>query len=357
MKKIAIFLISLSFNTNAKAHPISISEAHARVTEHNITVTISLYPEDFTFYQGIQANEAGYFSQEKIQSAAKNHKFFLQKHFYIHNQFGKRLQGSAKIVKYINLKKEGLHVSRLMKDKIVYQLSYPLKQAPKFLTFYQFLGGGRNFPALMDLFLSQNGGPTTAPVRLSNGGNKKSFGFSWHSKKAQVTALALDIETVKSVLNRDLQGITWKIYFPFKLLDSWVSIPRKNPIYLNNEEIKSAKYRIDSFLQKNLEFKHSEDKLCKAKFHSQFVEGGINLKKMEKRKIPEGLNTLISGIYVEKFIPSTKAYVPNITIQWKHFRDGFYEFPVDLYGFEGHSKMNFLTSYKPVLTIKGIATH
>lgn len=354
MKKTLLILYAMIFGgVSASGHPVSVLKGQARVKSKELTIDLRIFPEDFTFFQGVKSDQEGYFSKKDMLDAREKHREFLKKHLYFLDQTGKRLP--AEIAGEGNLKfdPKGLHVSQLMAQEITYKITVPLKGKPKALTIFQKLGGGTRIPALLDLSIPGAEGDTGG-FRLNNGGNPRSLVLDWHHDEATikippVKGLAMN---VKSTTKGGL--IQFKI--PVLMLQSLI------PLSLSDE---------NSFLVRHLEEQKklvTEALLGGLKLHadgqalSLYPQTTPELRDLSGKKInkmttgPMNIHTYEVWLQASYTLPDK---VKALTAQWSLFNDYISEVELGFSGFNAKSSRGFFTPYRnsvnwPILPPSGV---
>ena len=67
----------------SKAHPVSLSWAHARISENKITINFKIFAEDLVYFHHPQPDEYYNYDANNLRSLAVRHSELVQKHFFI----------------------------------------------------------------------------------------------------------------------------------------------------------------------------------------------------------------------------------------------------------------------------------
>ena len=251
------------------AHPISLSSAIVDVQQKQILVEMEIMLEDLVLYHRLRANGEMKFAAEDLLEAAKKHRQFLLDYFRILDASGNRLTGDIQAETLDQIDSAGVPQSELMRRTIRYQIAYAMNDAmPDFLTFMQNFGGDKSIlMSVMDLQVLQDGQFIEKSTQIVSG-RPLSIKLDWNTKREGKPETFAQLRKKRQEQLRDRLGIAsytglfsflyitrfevrHEILVPLLTLEGWLTIPRKEPDFLDVDEQIAARDSIERFFQES----------------------------------------------------------------------------------------------------------
>ncbi|MEN7550656.1 hypothetical protein AAG747_22240 [Rapidithrix thailandica] len=347
---------------NLEAHPISISWAEAQVGKSKTTVRLRILAEDLYLYHQLQPDARDKISLDALYSAAQKHKLFLQKYFFIRDEQGNKLE--AKFVKtdLSNLSIEGIEVSNLMEYSVYYVLEYTHRQPRQFAFYQQFGGAHSPYNALMLLTVTTEGSQDKQTVEL---GREKPYihSFDWSEspgKKPGLFQSDLPVENQHSLLGIGSYSalhsflyvqtfeVRHEILIPFATLETWISVERKDDLFLEVEEQQKAEDAIGRFFKG----------ICRVEINGREISAtvhrvdfyGLDFRDFAQLAPRKRLNIAHARVGVILTFP-VDLPVNQVRVNWKEFNFQIRKLNMTVYTYE-QTFQKKLTRYQPVLQWK-----
>ncbi|WP_417386973.1 hypothetical protein [Gimesia sp.] len=249
------------------AHPISVSQENVYVKRDKVLISMQIYVEDLYFFQKLEPDEQNIVSQAKIKKAIEQHKQFLLDRLQVRDINGERLQGKVVSVDDSSVKPEGVAMSDLMQFTLVFELEFPLKTPPEFLTFSQELvDSSAGFPALVQFNLKQEGSETPYAVSMKPR-EPQTIRFNWDHPPLAPDASEADWQKWLKDRREETLGITsygtiysflyiedfevrHEILIPLATLESFFTLDKKDPDFLSVAEQEASRDKIAEYFAK-----------------------------------------------------------------------------------------------------------
>ncbi len=267
---VALLLSVLGFAAQtagvALAHPLSFSSAVVDVTKSGIKVDLEIMVEDLVLYHRLQADGQMKFSAADLLAAADKHQEFLLKYFNVLDANGNRLQGKIQSSNREQIDKGGVGQTELMRRTVGYTIVYELSSQPNHLTFFQNFGGvDATLPAVMDLYVLQNGKFFGKSEQIAHG-KPHTVEFDWNQpadapgltfaelrkQRAERTRSRLGIGSYSglySFLYINRFEVRHEVLIPLVTLEEFLKVERSDPDFLEVAEQKAAEKAIETFFQ------------------------------------------------------------------------------------------------------------
>ncbi|MCC6508156.1 MAG: hypothetical protein IT423_03560, partial [Pirellulaceae bacterium] len=264
---VCLWLANGLANQPLEAHPISLSSTIVNIKADQIDVEMDIMLEDLVLYHRLAADGDTRFSPKDLKAAAQKHRQFILDYFSILNADGERLVGEIVTESSETINTAGVLQSELMRHSVRYQIVYPLKTPkPTFVTFLQNFGGDKAvLPAVMDLFLLQDGAFVERPTQITYG-RPHIMKLNWTKPEAAGRISMADLRKQREEQLRERLGIAsytglfsflyvtrfevrHEVLIPLLTLEQWLPIPRKDKNYLEVEEQAAAREAIEKFFR------------------------------------------------------------------------------------------------------------
>ena len=138
---VVVFCAVLMTVVSAQGPPMSQASVVVDALTNKIVAQMTIMTDDVALYQKIQPGEDQRLSGDQLQSGARKHAEYLNKHFTIRGENGEPLKGKLAEMDASQIPKEGLYPSELMQYGVIYRFDYDVDKAQDFLTISQTLGG------------------------------------------------------------------------------------------------------------------------------------------------------------------------------------------------------------------------
>jgi hypothetical protein len=260
-------LSGLWFSEKAEAHPISVSQENVYVTREKVVISMQIYVEDLYFFQKLEPDKENIVSQKQIKEAIEKHKQFLLDRLLVRDINGERLKGKVVSVDDSSVSSKGVAMSDLMAFTLDFQLEYPLKEPPEFLTFsQQLVDSNAGFPAMVQFNLKQEGSETPYSVSMKPR-EPQTIRFNWDhpplapdaseedwqkwlKERREETLGITSYGTVYSFLYIEDFEIRHEILIPLATLESFFTLERKDEDFLSVAEQEASRDKIEEFFAK-----------------------------------------------------------------------------------------------------------
>lgn len=193
------------------AHPVSMVDAVAHVEDRTVRVAVKIFPEDYTFFQGVRPDGKGFIAKHVLEASITAHKTYIEDHFFIYDRTGTRLRGELAKIDRFEIGDEGFPARELMDRFVTYHFVYDLSEKPKYLTFSQTFGSGSPFPALFDLVVEQPGAGALPATRINQAQPLYTVRFA-HGAGSQLQAAELHRPWAE--IRRDAGNIVFSLVVP-----------------------------------------------------------------------------------------------------------------------------------------------
>ncbi|MCS1406954.1 MAG: hypothetical protein M2R45_00110 [Verrucomicrobia subdivision 3 bacterium] len=248
------------------AHPISLSTVVANVETNQVTVEMKILVEDLMLFQDLQPNEQQILPADALHTASTGHHQFLLDYFQIRTLDGAAVKGEVLSTDTEEIPDQGVPLDAVMSTSIYYALRFPLAGSVDYLTFSQNFGGDTNpLPSVMDLIVLQNNARLGYPVQISPK-NPHSVELDWENPPTNDRKSWRERRALMRQRREELLGITsysmtysyiyitdtdirHEILVPLLTLETWLSIERKDPDFLEIDEQESAVAVVESYFQ------------------------------------------------------------------------------------------------------------
>jgi hypothetical protein len=203
-----VLLLAVVPASSTAAHPISLTQVYAFVTQSKVTVRLEIFAEDLFLFHDLRPNDADFLEPDVIQQGIKRHQSFLRERFTVRDVQGERLEPEALRVKRFEMEPEGIPLADLMQHKLTFEMDYALDEAPEFLTFSQHLADDtRMVPVEMQIHIKQEGAGTPYEAQLDPE-EPQTVRFSWDHPPLSADASQQQWDQWYATQKRETLGIT-----------------------------------------------------------------------------------------------------------------------------------------------------
>ncbi len=345
-------MICCSAQSNAAAHPVSVTRTYAYVTREQITAKIQVFLEDLLLFHDLKPNDRDFLEPEVIREGIERHTKFLLERFVIRDVAGERLQGRSVDVKLFDLNPEGVPLAELMAHTLTFEFQYELPAAPEFLTFTQHLTDEKRvIPSEMKLVVKQeNAGKShTAELRPDE---PDTIRFNWDNpplsaeasaeaqknwieKQKQETLGITSYSSVYSFLYIDEFEVRHEILIPLLTLEESVLIARDADEFLDIAEQDAARQQIEAFFTSGnpVEIDGVEVKPVVQRCDFYGLDFKDFAKQADRRRV--SMASARVGIILSY---STKGDTNTVKLTWNRFNDFLWSVNMVVFAFDKTSK-------------------
>jgi hypothetical protein len=267
MKKIILGIVLL-VPLIARAHPVSISWANARISDGKIAITFTIFAEDLILFHHVEPDDLYNYESNTLRSLAKDHAFLIEKYFFIDNENANRLPNRVISVNTNSLDIEQINVMDLMKYKIHYQLVFDLEpvQWEKLVFHQEFKSAKSGIPAITFLSVFKDGVQLVDKSEVSPG--SPFVLYREHNESERNPS-----ELTSSYFTITPRGIRHELTIPgdvfrtmsYKPLseespydNSSAYFEKNNPVVINNEKVTPELLLIQTFDSESGDVKYPE---------------------------------------------------------------------------------------------------
>ncbi len=260
--------VAAAFATSVPAvaeHPISITEAQVYVNRGSARVRIKLFAEDLFLFHDLEPDQQDMLSPEQLRRGLKLHRQFLLDKVTLRDAKGELYKGSVTDVQPFEIPDEGISVEELMLHTATFELEYPFKEPPEFLTIQQDISDEAFvFPSEMKLTLHQAGTDLTYTESLKPGAaDTIRFDWSgevlsdeasdaewqaWFEKQREATLGITSYSSVYSFIYVEPGEVRHEVLIPLANLATILPIERADPAFLEIPEQEAARKLIQEWL-------------------------------------------------------------------------------------------------------------
>jgi len=155
----------------SRAHPVSLSWAHARISENTITINFRIFAEDLVYFHHPQPDEYYNYDPSVLRSLAVRHSELVREYFFITDNEDRLKSEIVSINDQSLNQEEKINVMDLMKYEIQFKIEYTLNDTNwKRLFVYQEFGRhGIGIPSVTFLSVYANNVALVENVEVSPG--------------------------------------------------------------------------------------------------------------------------------------------------------------------------------------------
>ncbi len=250
----------------SRAHPISVTEADVYVTRTKVVMRLAVFLEDVYLFQDLQPDEQGLLAADVLREAAEKHKKFLLERVKVLDARGELLR--PQLTNYVppEILAASVATGDLMQYSMTYQLEFEYAEPPEFLTFQQdMVDANFLFPSEMKILVKQSGedSPRLAMLRpgdpytvrfdwsrppLAKDATDKEWD-DWLKRERDETLGITSYGSVYSFIYITPRQVRHEILIPLASLIRVVSIPRRDPNFLDVDEQPEAARIIQQYLE------------------------------------------------------------------------------------------------------------
>ncbi|MEN7548348.1 hypothetical protein AAG747_10545 [Rapidithrix thailandica] len=361
-----IFLLFTWLNTSQTglAHPISVSWAEINVNSQKVEVKLRILAEDLFLYYGLASDQEDRIPVTTLNATAQKHKTFLQKYFQVRTG-GRALRSNVTGIELLSSDIKAIAVSDLMEHSLYYHLEFPLTQAPSQLNFFQEFGGPANvINAIMLVQIKQKGVEVHLPFELKKG-EHRSVRFDWSKAPTPQNTLSDKFARMKAKQQEETLGISsyssvysfiyitpfevrHEILIPLATLETWLEIPRKDPMMLGVEEQSSALRKITDFFLRHQPIHVNQRQMQASVSRVDFY--GLNFKDFAKRPEKQPLSTAHARVGIILSYP-LREVPQSVQLTWGLFNKAVRKVNSIVYAFDDNLQAQF-TRKSPQYTWK-----
>lgn len=246
-------------------HPISVTEASIFVTRTKAIVRIQMFAEDLILFQGLEPNDQDRISPEDLKRGLADHRAFLLERVTVRDSKGDPIKGEVTDVKPFDIPPEGILSSDMMLHTATYELEFPFREPPEFLTIQQDMSD-ENFiiPSEMKLTIHQSGTALNSTESLIPGASTTvRFDWdqaitddasdaeweSWFSKQREATLGITSYSSVYSFVYIEPNEIRHEILIPLATLKTILPLKSRDASFVEIDEQESIRTLIRDWLR------------------------------------------------------------------------------------------------------------
>ena len=255
---------TLSSDSFADNHPVSIVEAEVYVNRHQAIVRLTCFAEDLELLQGVEPLEDGKYDSAEIREATQDHGQYLLEKIRFLDINGEVIPGKITGVVDAELPEERAEAGSLMKYTIGFEMELKYDQPPEFLTIEQnMVAEGQLLPSELKVILKQAGSPTPYR-RMLKPQTPETFRFdwdrpplsekdsqeewdSWFAKQSQDTLGIESYSSVYSFIYINNAEVRNEVLIPLANLTALMEFERADRGFLSVEEQEPAAEQIRRF--------------------------------------------------------------------------------------------------------------
>jgi hypothetical protein len=247
-------------------HPISVTEADVFVTRTQAILRIQLFAEDLLLFQDLEPDDQDVISADDLRTGLQLHREFLLEKVTLRDASGELIRGSVTDMQPFDIPPNGIPTTELMQHTAMYQLSFPFKEPPEFLTIQQDISDENFiFPSEMKLTLHQAGTDVTYTDSLKPGaGATLRFDWSasqltedatdaewnaWFEKQREATLGITSYSSVYSFIYIEPAEIRHEVLVPLATLKTFLPLKHADPAFIEVEEQEAARELIRNWLK------------------------------------------------------------------------------------------------------------
>lgn len=327
-----VLLAWLAFVPQAiRAHPLSYIHGEAVVYPDKLKLSLDISPEDILlsagismmqYYDDVAKTDNVNVAKADIVKGIAAHKKYLLNGIVIQDGAGHRLTGKVTKLDAPVIPDAGFQLDDLMGKNFIYHITYPLPQPPEKLGFRQrFNTGDVAILVVMQLIVSRAGKDACVIIPVSDSDKPKIVAFDWKSTTttpANAMVKPVTLEASDAFLYIQNDELRLEIMMPVPVLETWMSIQRADPKYLEVAEQTALLPELDKFFIAHSEVKIDgvlvKPKLDRVDFF------GIDSSNFAMRPPSKRLTAKTSHIGVI-LTYSTKGAPRDVEAKWTLFND------------------------------------
>ena len=256
-------LMSIVAPRKCVAHPVSMSEAVIDVRPDRTDVQLQVLVEELTLHYPVSANGDGVFPADELRKHAEQHAEFLKRDLLLLDGKGNRLKCLSTGIEAEAIADEGVPQTALKILSVKYRFQFGPVGDTGFVTVSQTFGGADAIlPSIMDCMVMQAGVLADAPAQLLS---KQSLTvkIDWASppkplkdwrelrllreKRVQEQLGIASYGGLYSFIYVTPHEVRHEVLVPLLTLESWVTLKRRDPDFLDVEEQNAARPDIEAF--------------------------------------------------------------------------------------------------------------
>ena len=349
------------------AHPLAITSCEIQLSESQAEVTMKILVADLVIYQGLKPKNKGthYDYAETIEAANKHQRFILD-YFFLRDGKGEVFDGIGVNIDTSSLndkKDSGIHPVEVMRYAIIYKFEYDFNsQPPSALNFSHIFGGTENGqPETLELLIYRNDILVEAPSKI---GPKVPHVLSidwskpaeplpndWRERKRLAEKELLEslgmpqFSGVYSHLYIEDSEIRHEILLPLVILETLVSIEKKDPDFIEVSEQVASRAKIEKYFQGNhpvvIDGKRVYPELSRVDFYPLETRDFMSIPKPQK---VSSYNTRIGIIAHYR----TKQTPESLRFQWDGFNRFLSYLKINVYEFDADPNYKYLIDQENV---------
>lgn len=255
----------LPFAAARAEHPISVTEAQVFVASNSARVRIQLFAEDLFLFHDLQPSDIDVLPPEELRRGLNSHGDFLLDKVKLRDAAGDAYEGRVTDVQPFEIPEDGIKVEELMLHSATYEIEYPFKSPPEFLTLQQDISDESFiFPSEMKLTLHQAGTELTYTEVLKPGAAQTlRFDWSgdslsdeatdeeweaWFDRQREATLGITSYSSVYSFIYIEPAEVRHEILIPLATLRNILPLEHKDPAFIEIGEQDGVRKLIQEWL-------------------------------------------------------------------------------------------------------------
>lgn len=245
-------------------HPVSVVEADIYVNRFRTTMRLKCFAEDLELLQGVEALEDGFYDNEELIDATKDHAKYLAEKITIRDAQGELMTPKIKEIIDIEIPDEGIKAGSLMNFSMGFVLEFDYEVAPEFITVQQdMVADGALLPSELKILLKQAGSDTPY-IHMMKPSMPETFRFDWDRPILSAEASDKEWEEWFEIQREKTLGITsyssvysfiyitshevrHEVLIPLATLATMIDIERDEESFLDVDEQEAAAEKIKRF--------------------------------------------------------------------------------------------------------------
>ncbi len=256
-------LLVFAVTASACAHPVSLSDATIDVRRDRTNVEIQVLVEELTLHYEVSSDGEGVFPAKELRQHAESHADFLKRDLLLLDGEGRRLKCTATKIDTSTIPDAGVPQTQLKNLTVKYRMQFQSIGKTEFITISQSFGGPKAvLPSIMDCLVLQSGVLAEAPAQLLSKesltvkidwGTPPTPPKNWkeiRQRREERLAERLGIASyggLYSFIYVTPHEIRHEVLVPLLTLESWMSLKRRDPDFLEVSEQQATRKKIEAF--------------------------------------------------------------------------------------------------------------
>ena len=339
------------------SHPVSIVEAEIYVERGKATMRLKCLAEDLELLQGVEVRGNGFYDNQELLDATKDHAKYLAEKVILRNADGEILK--SKLIDTVDIKfpKDGIRYGELMQYAMSFLFEVRFESVPEFITIEQkMIADGALLPSELKILMKQAG--SDAPyMHMMKPEMPETFQFDWDNPMLSQDASELDWEKWFDEQREKNLGITsysssysfvyithhevrHEVLIPLATLATFIDLERADPSFLEINEQAAAAKKIEAFFSVGNPVRIGSVEVKPVFDRVDFY--GLDLRdfaiQAEKRKV-----SMASGRVGVIMSYSTKGSPTRVEVEWDKFNDALKSLDAVVFAYDEIEKTQFST--------------